>query len=42
MQKSAGKAYEAYTPLAPAPTGGPSAPTAERRMIFRNGRFEFE
>jgi hypothetical protein len=42
MQKSAGKAYEPYTPLAPAPTGGPSAPTAERRMIFRNGRFEFE
>ena len=42
MQKSAGKAYEAYTPLAPAPTGGPSAPTAERRMVFRNGRFEFE
>ena len=42
MQKSAGKAYEAYSPLAPAPTGGPSAPTAERRMIFRNGRFEFE
>jgi len=22
--------------------GGPSAPTAERRMVFRNGRFEFE
>ena len=42
MQKSAGKAYEPYTPLAPAPAGGPSAPTAERRMIFRNGRFEFE
>jgi hypothetical protein len=42
MQKAAGKAYEAYTPLAPAPTGGPSAPTAERRMVFRNGRFEFE
>lgn len=42
MQKSAGKAYEPYAPLAPAPTGGPSAPTAERRMIFRNGRFEFE
>jgi hypothetical protein len=42
MQKAAGKAYEPYTPLAPAPTGGPSAPTAERRMIFRNGRFEFE
>ena len=43
MKKSAGKAYEPYTPLAPAPaTGGPSAPTAERRMVFRNGRFEFE
>jgi hypothetical protein len=43
MQKAAGKAYEPYTPLAPAPAaGGPSAPTAERRMVFRNGRFEFE
>jgi len=43
MKKSAGKAYEPYTPLAPAPAaGGPSAPTAERRMVFRNGRFEFE
>jgi hypothetical protein len=43
MQKSAGKAYEPYTPLAPIPAaGGPSAPTVERRMIFRNGRFEFE
>jgi hypothetical protein len=43
MQKSAGKAYEPYTPLAPIPAaGGPSAPTAERRMVFRNGRFEFE
>ena len=42
MKNAAGKAYEPYTPLAPAPTGGPSAPTAERRMIFRNGRFEFE
>jgi hypothetical protein len=42
MQKSAGKAYEPYTPLAPAPTGGPSGPTAERKMVFRNGRFEFE
>jgi len=43
MKKSAGKAYEPYTPLAPAPaTGGPSAPTAERRMVFRNNRFEFE
>ena len=41
MQKAAGRAYEAYTPVAP-PTGGPSAPTAERRMVFRNGRFEFE
>jgi hypothetical protein len=42
MQKAAGKAYEPYTPLAPAPAGGPSAPSAERRMVFRNGRFEFE
>jgi len=43
MQKAAGKAYEPYTPLAPAPAaGGPSAPTTERRMVFRNGRFEFE
>jgi hypothetical protein len=43
MQKAAGKSYEPYTPLAPAPAaGGPSAPTAERRMVFRNGRFEFE
>jgi hypothetical protein len=43
MQKAAGKAYEPYTPLTPAPVaGGPSAPTAERRMVFRNGRFEFE
>jgi hypothetical protein len=42
MKKAAGKAYEPYTPLAPAPAGGPSAPSAERRMVFRNGRFEFE
>jgi hypothetical protein len=43
MQKAAGKAYEPYTPLAPAPAaGGPSAPATERRMVFRNGRFEFE
>ena len=41
MQKSAGKAYEPYTP-APAAAGAPTTPTAERRMIFRNGRFEFE
>jgi hypothetical protein len=41
MQKSAGKAYEPYTP-APAAAGGTATPTAERRMIFRNGRFEFE
>jgi hypothetical protein len=41
MQKSAGKAYEAYTPVV-TPAGGPSAPTAERKMVFRNGRFEFE
>jgi len=42
MKKAAGKSYEPYIPLPPAPTGGPSAPTAERRMVFRNGRFEFE
>lgn len=41
MQKAAGKAYEPYTP-APAAAGAPTTPTAERRMIFRNGRFEFE
>ena len=41
MQKAAGKAYEPYTP-APAAAGAPTVPTAERRMIFRNGRFEFE
>ena len=29
-------------PVAALATGGPSAPTAERRMVFRNGRFEFE
>jgi hypothetical protein len=42
MKKSAGKSYEPYTPLAPAAAGGPTTPTAERRMVFRNGRFEFE
>ena len=40
MQKSAGKAYEAYTPLPAA--AAPAAPTTERKMVFRNGRFEFE
>jgi len=43
MQKSAGKAYEAYTPLPSAPAAAaPSGPTTERKMVFRNGRFEFE
>jgi len=40
MQKSAGKAYEAYTPLPAA--AATAAPTTERKMVFRNGRFEFE
>jgi len=42
MQKSAGKAYEAYTPLPSAPVAAPAGPTTERKMVFRNGRFEFE
>jgi len=42
MQKAAGKAYEPYTPLATSPATAPAAPVTERRMVFRNGRFEFE
>jgi hypothetical protein len=43
MQKSAGKAYEAYTPLTPGtPAAAQAAPTTERKMVWRNGRFEFE
>lgn len=42
MQKAAGKAYEPYTPLATSPSTAPAAPVTERRMVFRNGRFEFE
>lgn len=42
MQKAAGKAYEPYTPLSTSPSIAPAAPVTERRMVFRNGRFEFE
>ena len=42
MQKAAGKAYEPYTPLSTSPSTAPAAPVTERRMVFRNGRFEFE
>lgn len=43
MQKAAGKAYEAYTPLPTSPAAAaPTSPASERRMVYRNGRFEFE
>jgi len=43
MQKAAGKAYEAYTPLPNAPAAAaPTSSASERRMVYRNGRFEFE